>query len=165
MTENEAIELHIGENIHRIGVMEEFLSTNPEADDKECRKNIQVLTKINGALQEIQKYRAIGTVEDITKAVRFLSVDDDESIIDDIEEVTKYRLIGTVEECREAIEKRRAKKPKKILDGTNRFYRYYCPACGRYFGNDKIHSGTFLFKEIYCQEEKCGQAIDWSDSK
>lgn len=28
MTENEAIGLHIAENLHRIGVIEEFLRTN-----------------------------------------------------------------------------------------------------------------------------------------
>lgn len=36
---------------------------------KECRKNIQVLTKINGVLQEIQEYKAIGTVEECQKAM------------------------------------------------------------------------------------------------
>lgn len=67
MTENEAINLHIGENLHRISTIEEFLGTNPHADDKECKKNINILTKTNGALQEIQKYRAIGTVEEISR--------------------------------------------------------------------------------------------------
>lgn len=64
MTENEAIELHVAENLRRIEVIEEFLRTNPDADDKECKKNIQIFTKINGVLQEIQQYRAIGTVEE-----------------------------------------------------------------------------------------------------
>lgn len=68
MTENEAINLHIGENLHRISTIEDFLRTNPHADDKKCRKNINILTKINGVLQEIQKYRAIGTVEECRKA-------------------------------------------------------------------------------------------------
>lgn len=65
MTENEAIEIHIAESLHRIGVIEEFLRINSDADDKECNKTIQVLTKINGALQEIQRYRAIGTVQEL----------------------------------------------------------------------------------------------------
>lgn len=69
MTENEAINLHIGENLHRISTIEEFLRTNPNADDKECRKNINILSKINGALQEMQKYRAIGTVEECREAM------------------------------------------------------------------------------------------------
>lgn len=69
MTENEAINLHIRENLHRISTIEEFLRTNPHADDKECKKNIKILTKINGALQEIQKYRTIGTVEECKEAM------------------------------------------------------------------------------------------------
>jgi len=69
MTENEAIEVHIGENLHRISVIEEFLKTNSNADDKECKKNISILMKINGALQEIQQYRLIGTVEECREAV------------------------------------------------------------------------------------------------
>ena len=64
MTENMAIEIHIEENLHRIGVIEEFLRTNSEACDKECTKNIQILTKVNRALQEIQQYHANGTVEE-----------------------------------------------------------------------------------------------------
>lgn len=69
MTENEAINLHIGENLHRISIIEEFLRTNSNADDKVCKKNISILTKINGALQEIQEYREIGTVEEFREAM------------------------------------------------------------------------------------------------
>ncbi len=68
MTENEAIELHIAENLHRIEVIEEFSRTNSNADDKECKKNIQILTKIDGALQEIKQYRAIGTIKECQEA-------------------------------------------------------------------------------------------------
>lgn len=68
MTENKAIDLHIAENLHRIEVIEEFLRTNPDADDKECKKNIQILTEVNSALQEIQKYRVIGTVDECREA-------------------------------------------------------------------------------------------------
>ena len=69
MNENEAINLHIGENLHRISTIEEFLRTNSDADDKKCKKNINILTKVNGALQEIQEYREIGTVEEFREAM------------------------------------------------------------------------------------------------
>ena len=69
MTEQEAIKLHISENIHRIEVIEDFLSTNSDANDKECRKNIDILTKINKALEEVQQYRAIGTPKECRPAV------------------------------------------------------------------------------------------------
>lgn len=38
MTENEAIDLHIRENLHKISIIEEFLRTNPRADDKNVGK-------------------------------------------------------------------------------------------------------------------------------
>lgn len=77
-------------------------------------------------------------------------------------EIQQYRAIGTVEECREAVERRRARKPKIELDETKSFHRYYCPVCNRDFCND---SSSFfmasIFKENYCQEKDCGQAILW----
>lgn len=72
MTENEAIKLHISENIHRIEVIEDFLMTNSDANDKECRKNIDILTKINKVLEEVQRYRAIGTPEECLRNKDFL---------------------------------------------------------------------------------------------
>lgn len=69
MKEQEAIKLHIAENIHRIEVIEDFLRTNSDANDKECRKNIDILTKINKALEEVQQYLAIGTPEECRAAV------------------------------------------------------------------------------------------------
>lgn len=69
MTEQEAIQLHIAENIHRIEVIEDFLRTNSDANDKECRKNIDILTKTNKALEEVQQYRTIGTPEECRAAV------------------------------------------------------------------------------------------------
>lgn len=69
MTEQQAIQLHITENIHRIEVIGDFLSTNSDANDKECRKNIDILTKTNKALEEVQQYRAIGTPEECRAAV------------------------------------------------------------------------------------------------
>ena len=75
MTEQEAIKLHIAENIHRIEVIEDFLSTHSNVNDKECRKKIDILTKINKALEEVQQYRAIGTPEECRAAVEKQKVD------------------------------------------------------------------------------------------
>lgn len=69
MTEQEAIEIHIAENIHRIEVIEDFMHTNSDADDTVCRKNIAVLSKINGLLQIVQQYMEIGTPEECRAAV------------------------------------------------------------------------------------------------
>ena len=86
------------------------------------------------------------------KVVRFLSVDNDESVIDDISEVTKYRLIGTVEECQEAMGKQKAKKPTK-----DEYNHSCCPNCGWIVYKDE-YGGRYL---PCC--ENCGQAIDWYD--
>ena len=51
--------------------------------------------------EELERYRAIGTVEEIRKVVQFLSLDNDNGIIEDLELLNKYRFIGTAEECRE----------------------------------------------------------------
>ena len=69
MTENEAIEIHIAENIHRIEVIEDFMHSNSDADKETCSKNILVLTRINVLLQEIQQYRSIGTIEEAEAAL------------------------------------------------------------------------------------------------
>ena len=69
MSEKEAIEIHIAENIHKIEVIENFMYRVPDADKEKCRKNISVLSKINGLLEEIQQYRAIGTVDQCHDAV------------------------------------------------------------------------------------------------
>lgn len=61
------------------------------------------------AIKEIQQYRQIGTVEDITKIISFLSLSDDDLITKDFHELFEYRKIGTVKECREAREKQEAK--------------------------------------------------------
>lgn len=45
-----AIQTHIEENQQRIQGIEDFMKTNPAADEKECRENIFVLTETNKAL-------------------------------------------------------------------------------------------------------------------
>lgn len=118
MTEQEAIQLHIAENIHRIEVIEEFLSTNSDADDKVCRNNIDILTKINKALEEVEQYRAIGTVEKIKEELDHLRNDNDcqglyftleerQDLARQHRELEEYKAIGTLEECREAVDKLR----------------------------------------------------------
>ena len=127
MTEQEAIKLHIAENIHRIEVIEDFLSTNSDANDKECRKNIDILTKTNKALEEVQQYRAIGTPDKIKEELDRLRNDNDcqglyftlaerQDLARQHRELEEYRAIGTPEECRTAVEKQRAKKPKEYED-------------------------------------------------
>ena len=57
------------------------------------------------ALEEIQQYRAIGTVEEIKKAIMLFSNDEDNTIIDDLNLLIHYKLLGTIEELQALKEK------------------------------------------------------------
>ena len=62
------------------------------------------MNKIND-MEELQQYRAIGTVEEIKKVISFLSNDNDNSVIDDMNVLNAYRSIGTIEEFKALKEK------------------------------------------------------------
>lgn len=74
------------------------------------------------------------------------------------------KVIVHNEKAVEALERKVPRKPKKVMSKPECFCRYYCPVCGRYFGNDKMRDNRFLFEESYCQGENCGQLIDWSEN-
>lgn len=75
-----------------------------------------------------------------------------------------YRIIGNTAEFMELKEKRIPKKPVKQPDKySDLVQHYYCPSCGRYFGQRGVHNAILFNKERYCQGEGCGQAMDWRE--
>lgn len=99
----------------------------------------------NNIFEEIQQYRAIGTVEDIEKSMQNVSV-----LLAEHELLKLYQSIGTVEECRAAVEKM---KPKKAIREKG---IPYCPCCGAVATTDT--GDSFLDYEVtHC--DNCGQAI------
>ena len=56
--------------------------------------------------------------------------------------------------------KKPSKKPDKYCDLIQ---IYYCPSCGKFFGQRGVHDTILFNKERFCQSEGCGQAIDWSE--
>ena len=120
MTEQEAIQLHISENIHRIEVIEDFLSTNSDSNDKECRKNIDILTKTNKALEEVQQYREIGTLEECRAAVEKQTAKKPKEYED------KFYGCPT---CGNVILHKWEKYPTKLMDKKNGLP--YCLGCGQ----------------------------------
>lgn len=102
------------------------------------------------ALEEIQQYRSIGTVEEIEKGIKQSE--------EEFDMLMEYRNIGTVDQCREAVERMKPKRPNV----KNNFMEGYmvCPKCGRGIGLGKWREElSDLFK--HCQD--CGQALDWSE--
>lgn len=117
-------------------------------------------------LEEFQKYRAIGTVEEIEHYVRLVEklnlcdlVRENARLAKDIrflevykKQLGEYKKIGTIEECREATERQRAKKYKKTQPCKSVNY-YQCPCC-----NSLLH-----MNENFCGD--CGQAISWENEE
>lgn len=127
-----------------------------------CKKEIQSCEVAIKALEEIQKYRAIGTVEELITAMKYVRLAKAHRTVGRaIEECAKYEEIGILEECRAAVEKQTARKGirEKIKEGYNRgMHHYYCPVC--YEKGDlrnKYNVG------LYCSD--CGQKLDWSDEE
>ena len=139
MTEQEAIK-DISENI------------KPYAGGKSLDMAIK-------ALEEIQQYRAIGTVKEIkireAQAKRL-----SEGYLTNLGILREYQSIGTPEECGAAAEKQKAKKPKEYED---KFYG--CPTCGNVLLHKWEKYPTKLIDKKnglpYCSG--CGQKLDWSD--
>lgn len=107
-----------------------------KADDFTQSLNIAIKS-----LEEIQQYRAIGTVKQL--------LDMKQNYAEALSDWRQYRKIGTVEECREAMERQTAKKPIKVDSGVYDYdFDYECPNCKENIGEDEHHC-------------KCGQAISW----
>ena len=123
-------------------------------DDSEvgmCKKcGYQMAIK---ALEEIQQYRAIGTVEEIQKAMENLPLHQVEHKL-----LQEYQAICTVRECKIAVERMKSKKPDYEADGYadgQLVYDYAkCPICGHDF-----EYGINDWECKYCSD--CGQKLDW----
>ena len=121
---------------------------------KMCIQNCERKNEIQGyemaikALEEVQQYRAIGTVEELETASKYMRlVKKHGTVGKTIEACAEYEGIGTVEECRAAVEKQ-IRKPAKNPYGTI-WKAGYCPVCG---------CGVTARRD-YCQ--CCGQKLSW----
>lgn len=113
---------------------------------------------IQTLLEEIQQYRAIGTMEELKeiKDNGAFSGSELANIAASLAELQKYQAIGTVEECREAVERMKPKKVKKIqipnTSWSKACTRFECPSCNKYLNYMELsHCGL------------CGQCLDWSE--
>ena len=128
-----------------------------------CTQNYERKNEIQGyemaikALEEVQQYRAIGTVEELETASKYLRlVKMCGTVGKVIEECVEYEEIGTPEECRAAAEQQIPKRPTlcKSDEQTTRYTAdYRCPKCNGMF------TGTGIAN--YCYH--CGQRLDWEE--
>lgn len=107
----------------------------------------------------IEEYRAIGTLEDLNAAIKYIHLAKKHGTIGQvIENCVKYEEIGTPEECKEAVEKQTAKKP--YIQQEEMDYCFECPSCDSFIGYE-VDCKDEHYRENYCPN--CGQKLDWSD--
>lgn len=118
-------------------------------DDTDCELG-QAFNIAIKALEEVQQYRAIGTMEELQTMKEHGGFTGVElaNIAAMQMKLKEYEAIGTSEECRTAREKQIPKKP----DFTEDKIFVLCPCC-----NGK----GLLDKQKYC--DNCGQKLDWSE--
>ena len=156
MTENEAIKEIKYEVCHEKGVSKRCHDHCMYGKEK-CAYSMSIK-----ALEEVQKYRELGTFEEL-KGLKDGNLSGRElaMIAVNINKLKKYQAIGTVEECREARERQRAKKPSIIIGKTEEDRLACCPVCESNL--DWTYDGFWRKgNPKYCSN--CGQAIDWSDT-
>ena len=118
------------------------------------QKRAEALDVAIQALEEVQQYRAIGTVEELQ--------DMKSNYFEALSDWRQYRKIGTLEECRAAV-KQTAKKPifSHNLSDTLSVFRCGC-------GNTiKVSHDMGIMNNNnapnYCSQ--CGCRLDWSDEE
>lgn len=111
MTENEAIK-----------ILQRDLQI--QLENKALPDGIEAIQLAIHALEEVQQYRTIGTLEELQ--------DMKSNYFEALSDWRQYRKIGTLEECRMAVEKQIAKKPTYEGDGYD-----YCPSCGQKLDLDR----------------------------
>lgn len=110
-------------------------------------------------LEELESYRAVGTVEELKTAMKYVSLAKKHGTVGKvIDACAEYESIGTIEELQDL---KRKNDPKKAV-GKRKYDEAYCPAC-----NEVISDGEFWALDEYVHHcNYCGQAVkgvDWSE--
>lgn len=156
MTENEAKAVKYIESIkeHAVVTLDYIAKEKPNVSPLLYKGREEKANTILTMIEELQQYRAIGTVEECRKSVEIRKFMIERNITPkNMQEYMKFedecvRRGFTFNSLLEAREKQTAKRPRIIGNAM------ICPSCPRCF---KSASPT------YCPS--CGQWIDWSDEE
>lgn len=120
MTENEALE--------RLQCMRLFMEINDKQNDSKFLEDDYIANEMAiKALEEIQQYRAIGTVEGYKRAIE-TSKENYLLYAEYKAKVQGFEAIGTIDEFKALKEKSVPKKP--IIHGLGQRYCPVCKCCG-----------------------------------
>lgn len=139
------------------------LSCSGCVNEKDCGKDEyntdEVFAKsaniIFDALEELESYRAIGTVEEIENSFKktINAFEKANPLIKSaLDILQEYQSIGTIDEFKALKEKNTPKKGIPYTSSNNHKF-VECPSC---------HKDMDLYYD-FCQY--CGQAVDWGKSK
>lgn len=123
-------------------------------DDLSCKSKCNEIDTLKEVLEEIQQYRAIGTVKGYERAIE-VSKENYNLYREYKALLREYETIGTVKDFRNAVEIIRPRKPYKGSFGV-----LLCSLCGEKVGQmvtKTIKEGCMNF----CAN--CGSLIDWSE--
>lgn len=158
MTENESIKFLKGMQNKKVDYAEMVCAPSfcygyefvyPEPEDYAIYEAIK-------ALEEVQEYRKIGTLEELKAAKIYIDLAKKHDTIGKvIEECAEYEAIGTVEEVREAVKNTKAKKCVK--DTCPDHTHYKCPTCGKI---QKTEYKDCTFGCILNNCSNCGQRLE-----
>ena len=137
MTENKAIEW-----LRAISATQSSSSHSASLQDRK-----EALYMAIQALEAIQAYRAIGTVEEIEATIKNLN----KVLLEHKDKLAPYVNIGTIDEFKALKEKNEPKQPIRSDLCT-------CPSCGTHNEIIKKRRNTVAFDTVYCWH--CGQAVE-----
>lgn len=165
MTENEAIEILQTEKACVTRAMNnecnrDCYNCDLCEDGKDIIAGYEAIIK---AIEENQRFHAIGTIEEFQKLKALFgneNLEISETATKILKEYPEYLCIGTIEEFKDLKEKSVAKKPSLEGDGYYNGQLVYdtwiCPCC------DKRYEVDY---EEYEHCPSCGQKIDWGDEE
>ena len=163
MTENEEKAVRFIENIknHAMVTLDHIAREEPNVNPLLYRGREEKANTILVMVQELEQYRAIGTLEELKAAMKYVYLAKKHGTVGQvIENCVKYEEIGTPEECRAAVDKQTAKKP--YIQQEERGYCFECPSCDSFIGYE-VDCKDEHYRENYCPN--CGQELDWSEDE
>ena len=165
MTENEAKAVKYIESIkqHAVVTLHYIAKEKPNVSPLLYKGREEKANTILAMIEELQQYRAIGTVEECRKSVEICKF----MIERNITPKNMHEYMKFEDECvregftfKSLLEAREKQKEKKIETFNG---QASCPNCKHLFGGMDVIKNLIAWDMPYCK--MCGQKLDWSEEE